>query len=371
MKQSKILVFVLTSFIAINFIIAFTPRNGIPIKIQRNDTLKKISQNETNNIITPFKIEIEKKSKHREFIFKNPNLKSVVTNKVSTDLDSSKIDFAAANLSNPLEERNIFCQRNPNYCKNCRFTNWGFEKPTIPKRMKEINIDKSHLLHIFSISNKYKHVLDTLEGINITYGIEVYPHKTFDNMRDANYLHFIIDNFNNLPKWLIFIHGHETSPHQFRNITDLLMESKDKIERFDWGLCPFGVYSSLDYSEWVSKNITGCKHWPNPLMGNHHWGCTFLEFAHYAFPIETLGCFAHPCCAQFIVNRERLRSMPLAYWQYLAVHGQRCLSKKESHDRLVAETCAPNVLEWVWHLSFGEQSDLRNVRSANIDFCVS
>jgi len=262
------------------------------------------------------------------------------------------------------------CAKFRDLCAQCI---WQNVIPYVPEiyKTKPVNMDTSHLMHVFSISDEFKECMDP--RFNVTYGRETYPHPMFDNMRDNNYLAFIVDNYENFAEFVIFVHGHNVSrAHQSTPLNDILDSTWEKIQRFNWTKCPEGTYFSYHYYDWVRQNTTKCNHFPNPVTGTPRFSCAYLEFFHHEMPLTQFGCLCHPCHGQFVVTRERIRSRPRSFWEYALVYGRTCMSEKgyQHPDLEPARKCSPNVLEWVWHVILGEPYDLRNQSSALIDNCL-
>lgn len=121
------------------------------------------------------------------------------------------------------------------------------------------------------------------------------------------YLTFIIDRWDDLPKYTTFIHGHETAWHQESDVFDLLtnirlnvLDSVGYIPlRCDWyPSCPAEIRPiTHDAIVW------GTGLW----RSDTEWGITGvwpLFFPDAPLP-ETI---AAPCCAQFVVTRDAIRS---------------------------------------------------------------
>ena len=123
------------------------------------------------------------------------------------------------------------------------------------------------------------------------------------------YLSYIIDNYDDLPWYAVFLHGHNDSWHQEADTATLIQTlNRDQLARYG--------YISLR-CEWLPS----C---PAEIRPKNHdaliWGNdpfrSGTEAAvggnwHMLFPDDELpDTMASPCCAQFAVTRERIRRRP-------------------------------------------------------------
>jgi predicted O-methyltransferase YrrM len=162
-----------------------------------------------------------------------------------------------------------------------------------------------------SVSILSCHYKEDLSWINfVKYPVSVYS-KTLTNknyipfnkvQETPGYLKFIIDNYNNLPEYTIFVHGHLNSEHQAnKNIVDIINnlsfnEDIVNLNRPDWlGSIQHGDdFWDKKYS-WISEN------WKD-MVGD------YLELP--------LKMTFYSCC-QFAVNKKCILRHPLEFWQKL------------------------------------------------------
>lgn len=110
------------------------------------------------------------------------------------------------------------------------------------------------------------------------------------------YLKFIIDNYQSLPDYTFFVHGHEFSPHQEGSIVNLINNAKLEkdivsINRPNW-------YNKLDessglYWSWIKNS----------------WNDLFKDYL--SFPSKLW----FPACAQFAVNKKLILNHPITFYQ--------------------------------------------------------
>ena len=150
------------------------------------------------------------------------------------------------------------------------------------------------------------------------------------------FLYYIIANYDNLPEYTAFIHGHETSWHQ---------------------LHPRGLIAAIDEANMQKYNFVSLNIKPHPQVDNYMidsvhpihglyesirdlWSTFFEEFLGPR-PTE----LHHDSCAQFVVSRQAILRNPLhAYkkWYELAIDPSQ-------NNKLVA-----TMFELIWHVIFGE-----------------
>ena len=156
--------------------------------------------------------------------------------------------------------------------------------------------------------------------------------KTSNNGREASsYLKFIVNNYDNLPKYVAFIHGHESAWHQKKNILQLIAENEWKNK----GYFTLNGHISGDWNSNHELWPLLYKLWPNYFKDDLKMDCpTHME---------------HDCCAQFIVSRDRILRHPrnvYEKWLNLALNDYKEYNIK---DRDMAI-----LFEWIWHIIFGE-----------------
>lgn len=146
-------------------------------------------------------------------------------------------------------------------------------------------------------------------------------------------LKYIIDNYENLPKHIAFLHGHETAWHH-RGKKGILQVLQNCAKINDYG------YISLNNHFIDDRNMD------NPKMKHLHelWPHLFEPFLKRPAPTYLL----HDCCAQFIVTRDRIRRLPKrAYekWYNYIMH-----EDPNNDDGYIISV----VFEYIWHIIFGE-----------------
>jgi hypothetical protein len=143
------------------------------------------------------------------------------------------------------------------------------------------------------------------------------------------YLKYIIDNFENLSEYSIFVHAHEYSPHHIGSISDILNDIIDmKTYYHNFNNYKLGYILTNPIIEWVTK-----------------WYVEYLEPE--IGPISDYGdwTFGHQGCGQFLVHNSVIKSRPLELYQKLY--------------NWIITTNLPNewtsrFMEWTWHLIWNQ-----------------
>lgn len=182
--------------------------------------------------------------------------------------------------------------------------------------------------------SKYPVVLIDKEGADPTCfePQHVIPNKGLDT---AVIFTYIIKNYETLPDYVAFLHGHETAWHQIHNHHMLDVISSAKIYKYDY--IPLNNFYRLYpfYNETANvPNVPG-------LMLKHH--CEIL-----GFPRLSDGyCINVPIGCQFIVSNKRIRAVPKKHWESwykLLVNAEGDYIKTW-----------PIVFEYIFHIILGEE----------------
>lgn len=201
---------------------------------------------------------------------------------------------------------------------------WLMKKP---EESKEIIVASSH----------YK---EDLNWVNfIKYPVQVYS-KTLKNKNFINfnkvqevpaYLKYIIENYNNLPEYSVFIHGHLMSEHQSDNIINIINSidfTKDiiNLNREDWiqTISRGDEFQDRKFS-WIEEN------WKD-LIGDY-------------LPLPDSLTF--PSCAQFAIHKSKIIQYPIEFWKHLF---NWC--EKTELDNFISS----RIFEYIWYYIFSKQN---------------
>jgi hypothetical protein len=163
----------------------------------------------------------------------------------------------------------------------------------------------------------------------------------------SSYLKYIIENYDNLPNKIAFIHGHEDADHQ-RYPRGILQAIEDaRSDEFDF----------ISLNNWIHlKKDTGSQpqlpnHPTSHEFGDHpkiyeemrnNWDTVFRPF----LGIDIPQYFRFQSCAQFIVTRRAIHRHPNSVYQKL----YDFIMEPGSDD-----WARGVVLEFTWHMIFTEQ----------------
>lgn len=144
------------------------------------------------------------------------------------------------------------------------------------------------------------------------------------------YLRFIIDYYNFLPSYVIFLHDEEYSWHHQGKIADLVLEAQGQRHKYH----NFNKVRqcSIKKNEWW-KHISA-------------WFDQYL--APFIGPREKYGdwTMGQRCCAQFLVHRDRIHQFPKTFYEDL--YGWIMTTPLDSE-------ISARFLEWTWFLLFDKK----------------
>ena len=159
----------------------------------------------------------------------------------------------------------------------------------------------------------------------------------------SSYVQFIINHYDNLPKRIAFVHGHENAWHHQSNLPSILKLAKEHIT-------PDHGFTSLN--DMVLCLWRRCPRRENLLCDQKKrdkvmpfWDKHFVPYLNDSWPTECCSGW-NDCCAQFVVSREDVLRNP-----------------KSSYEAMLADLLDTRYddvgicfgLETVWHAIFGEK----------------
>lgn len=195
------------------------------------------------------------------------------------------------------------------------------------------------------------------------------------------YLQYIIDNYNNLPKSVVFSHGHKRAWH---------LEDKVRILRtLRWGELGF---ANLRHANMVCPEVWNCKwlrldwrwngNWLHPRdwdnqtrlqepademhgLPDHEHGDSWLISRYWEDAFAgALGPLPEevtsPCCSEFLVHRNRILARPREF--YIHVRDWIYNSPENSFN------CG-KFLEHTWAMIFGEPAVHRPIQECKLIDC--
>ncbi|KAK9919029.1 hypothetical protein WJX75_008842 [Coccomyxa subellipsoidea] len=227
------------------------------------------------------------------------------------------------------------------------------------------------------------HVVYQVDDWDKTAGAE---HRTLVNKGNEamGYLQFIIDYWGRLPASIVFLHGHRGTWH--------VEDHVPVLRRLRWGEVPYGnlrfrngphnrlrwkcgnetadpAFRKFDCNwvgNWIypgslkprrEKLITPMNkdEWIDSVELTEVWDQTFAD---------ELGVMPHiihgPCCAEFIVSRERIEAHPREFYM-----GLRDWIRDTELDRYRSG----RVFEYMWPIMFGEPAVTKPIEECDLLHC--
>jgi len=147
----------------------------------------------------------------------------------------------------------------------------------------------------------------------------------------SSLLKFIIAFYDELPKRIAFVHGHEFAWHQrFDLLSAIHCAKKDK------------TFVSLNVIFMDDRNMSN----PTYIGIKDIWAEHFKPYLKIDFPDRVF----HDCCAQFIVSRAAIRRIPKRGYEHWLQ-----LLMSTAHDSILSVQ-----FEYLWHIIFGEDPILQH-----------
>jgi hypothetical protein len=158
------------------------------------------------------------------------------------------------------------------------------------------------------------------------------------------YLSWIIDNYDNLPDVSIFMHAHRWTWH---NNDILNLDSSEMLKR----LSPWRVWRE-GYMNLRCSWMPGCPDWMHPGEteedANRPEQTLLAQSWSELFPLDPIpNVLAQPCCAQFALSSERIRTIPQARYKFY----RDWLLRTQLPDHL-----SGRIWEYVWQFVFTGQN---------------
>jgi hypothetical protein len=163
------------------------------------------------------------------------------------------------------------------------------------------------------------------------------------------YLTYIIDNYDNLPDTVLFFHPHRITWH---NNVLLDLDSKKTIERLsDARVAREGYFNARCHLD------PGCPDWLHPDRPSAEWDFVHKNEERFFTPkvwrelhpdAPVPHAISQPCCAQFAVSGERIRSHPRS--EYLRYRDWLLNTELEDEN-------SGRIMEYTWQYIFTGQSE--------------
>lgn len=184
------------------------------------------------------------------------------------------------------------------------------------------------------------------------------------------YLTFMVEQYHDLPDYIVFLHGHERSWHQPEpiqyKIKALNLAMVDK-----YGFVPFRC-TLFGHCEGPQRYAHPHSHSGHPyiviLKGIYNYTYRLGDPWYEPLPEE----FAAACCAQFAVSKKQALTRPLEYWQRIRAPLLRDMWTEFPEWHVENENSAHQFsyrvgasYEILWHWMFG----MRPITCYDEDFC--
>lgn len=206
----------------------------------------------------------------------------------------------------------------------------------VPKTSDE---DTDWILEYFGDSETIKHAIYTVNDVNAT----LHPPKNKGH-EVMVYLSYIIDHYDNLSDVNIFMHSHRFAWH---NNELLELDAVQMVSRLSAERVQREGYMNMR-CDWDP----GCPNWMHPGTieedQNKQEETMLAKSWSELFPLDPIPyTLAQPCCAQFAISKNRIRSLPLARYVYY----RDWLLRTSLSDYI-----SGRVWEYVWQFVFTGQN---------------
>lgn len=205
---------------------------------------------------------------------------------------------------------------------------------------------------IIVISRHEKDTAWTKEFTNKGYTVLIYEHGGecstnnpynigVNKGKEASiYLKYIIDKYDYLPTYTVFLHDKLHAWHHKGKITDLVLQhqnKKDKYYNFNFRTCSSIKNDVWKEMKWFYKKFL------SPQLG----------------PIEYFGDWTvnHLCCAQFIVHKSKILQHPKSFYENI----YKWITNTKMDHQITGR-----LLEWTWRIIF-EPTKYKLSKKINLD----
>ncbi len=215
----------------------------------------------------------------------------------------------------------------------------------INKNSKLFDLDYNNYMIVCAKYNRDVSFLQKIKYINsvvITKNVDV-PNKAHEA---TSYLYYIINNYNNLPENIIFIHDEDESWHHTGKISKNIYKWISEYES-----------NGSTYFEFNNTIIPKVIKDREPLVYdvfNLYWNDLLQESCG---DYINSGPETGKCCAQFIVSRDIIKQRPIKFYQNMYnwlinnTHGEGNGDKNDPYSGYYTSRYA----EWTWRNIFNNK----------------
>jgi len=231
------------------------------------------------------------------------------------------------------------------------------------------------------VVSKYKENIDWIKSS--PYDVVVYsklegePNYVKDGQdgETSSYLHHIIENYDNLSEWTVFVHGHEYHWHHPLSVLksfEIDLSSIDKRCKFfsinhgEWGvtykyddeICkiknlPIMIYEYTRLFSPIELTVSEYCQVMKDIFGEDEYKSILEKY----FPNEELlRSQKFPPCAQFYVHRDRIQARPKSFYEHCfkLLTTPDYIFQKTHQGAYSKRSIGPFFFEANWHYIFGE-----------------
>lgn len=185
-----------------------------------------------------------------------------------------------------------------------------------------LRVDRNKYPNIH-VSSKTMKLAHTYESINRGY-------------EAASYLRYIVEHYDTLSEFTVFVHAHETSHHHPGRMHDLVN-----------GLSFTRVYQNINNKDLVNRFVVNGQHDCTSYSSWRNWKEWVTDLFH-PYPMQTCPHdFVVRLCAMFYVHRDAIHRHPRSLYQAWL----DTLVVKDAPNPMDAKSAAI-MWEWAWSILF-------------------
>lgn len=219
-------------------------------------------------------------------------------------------------------------------------------------RGAEHSCDNAPLMEVFSVTDLAPATKHWLASNNFTLTVAQIqlPHEFMHHEREPGaYVRMILDAIDRrcLAKVVAFVHGHEVGWHQNQPMLTILKSSLKAVQQFNFDAnedCAFGP------SLWFTNKVAAF----SPEVEGF-WETYMLPFL---VPIRDFNrpvvgeCLIIPCCAQFLVSRERILRLPVSLYRSILDYQQTHHYIPGEKHWISQQGILANAMEYHWPILY-------------------
>lgn len=174
------------------------------------------------------------------------------------------------------------------------------------------------------------------------------------------YTTFILDNYHDLPDYVVFIHGHGRSWHQVETMPMRLKALNLTALDYDDYInlrCQFPPTCTPDKFVDATEIRYPLHQHPQDRLMPGFWRTMFPEELNYWGMGPAPSAIGAICCAQFAVTKKAIQSRSKAFWEMFRAPMLRDMAEYNRTIGLEINSFNIGLLyELVWHMVFGKDA---------------